>query len=71
MTYLGISGNLGHSFQRSVNMRGESKKRVHANDDQVGNKGKMKGGVNNAKKSFGKGIDIRTVRDLTGGKYGK
>ena len=52
-------------------MRGESKKRVHANDDQVGNKGKMKGGVNNAKKSVGKGIDIRTVRELTGGKYGK
>jgi len=50
-------------------MRGESKKRVHANDDQVGNKGKMKGGVDNAKKSFGKGIDIRTTRDTSGSKF--
>jgi hypothetical protein len=49
--------------------RGESKTRVHANDDQVGNKGKMKGGVDNAKKGFGKGIDIRSTRDTTGKKY--
>jgi len=48
--------------------RGESKTRVHANDDQVGNKGKMKGG-DNAKKGFGKGIDIRSTRDTTGKKY--
>ena len=50
-------------------MRGESKKRVHANDDQVGNKGKLKGGVDNAKKGFGKGSDIRTVRETSGSKF--
>jgi len=29
----------------------------------------MKGGVDNAKKGFGKGIDIRSTRDTTGKKY--
>jgi len=68
MTSLGTSGNLGLDSTECA-MRGESKKRVHANDDQVGNKGKMKGGVDNAKKSFGKGIDIRTTRDTSGSKF--